>query len=347
MDAGLSRRLLDVLRAAAGTPDLDYDGQPEPLTGGFWAELFAFCLAEPPDGWPKALVVRLMPDADVARKETVVQTAVAAAGFPTPAVRASGGPDGGLGQAFMVMDRAPGAPLLSGLVGLGAVASAMGALRQIPELLAATMADLHALDPEPVRSQLDPDGDVPATLSGLLAKLRRAAAEYDRPDLSAAAQWLVDHRPPPAPDVICHGDLHPFNLLAGAGHVTVLDWSRALLAPRACDVASTSLLVGEPGLIVPRTLRPFVRWTGRGLARRFVRLYQQRAQVEIDPGELRWCEGVGCLRDLTEVEGWVQQGLIGARAGHPWLVTGPAIAGRLSALTGTPVVALRQKELPS
>src|SRR6266496_5854795 len=31
-----------------------------------------------------------------------------------------------------------------------------------------------------------------------------------------------DHPPGPAPDVICHGDLHPFNLLADADRVTVL-----------------------------------------------------------------------------------------------------------------------------
>ena len=46
----------------------------------------------------------------LARKETTVQAAVASAGFPTPVVRASGGPEGGLGRAFTVMDRASGAP---------------------------------------------------------------------------------------------------------------------------------------------------------------------------------------------------------------------------------------------
>ena len=46
-----------------------------------------------------------------------MQRAVAAAGFPTPIVRAAGSPDDGLGVAFMVMDRAPGGPALSGLDG--------------------------------------------------------------------------------------------------------------------------------------------------------------------------------------------------------------------------------------
>jgi aminoglycoside phosphotransferase (APT) family kinase protein len=343
MDAGLSGRLLEVVRAAAAAPDLDYDSQPEPLTGGFWAELWAFSLKEPPDGWPGALVVRLMPDASVACKETVFQTTVAAAGFPTPAVRASGGPGSGLGRAFMVMDRAPGAPLLSGLTGLGTVASSAGTLRQIPELLAASMADLHALEPEPVRSRLDPDLDRPVTVPGLLARLRTAAGEYGRADLVAAAQWLTDHPAPPAREVICHGDLHPFNLLADADatRVTVLDWSAAMLAPPAYDLAFTSLLLGEPPLIVPRALQSAVRRIGAGLARRVVRCYEQRTHVKTDPGELRWHQGVGCLRALVDVAGWADQGLLGTRTGHPWLISGPAIAGRLSALTGFRVAALR------
>src|SRR5512142_575211 len=98
-------------------PHLEYASRPEPMRGGFWAELLSFSLADPPDGWPAELVARLMPDPGSARKETIVQHAVAAAGFPTPLVRAAGGPEAGLGQAFMVMDRAAGGPALSGLDG--------------------------------------------------------------------------------------------------------------------------------------------------------------------------------------------------------------------------------------
>ncbi len=92
---------------------------------------------------------------------------------------------------------------------------------------------------------------MPVTVPGLLGALARFADEFGRPDLADAARWLADHRPAPAPDVICHGDLHPFNLLADGARVTVLDWSTALLAPRAHDVAFTSLLLSEPPLHVP------------------------------------------------------------------------------------------------
>ena len=88
----MAGRLIGVLRSATGTPGLEYERLPEPMQGGFWAELLSFSLANPPDGWPAELVARLMPDPGAARKETIVQRAVAAAGFPTPFVRAAGGP---------------------------------------------------------------------------------------------------------------------------------------------------------------------------------------------------------------------------------------------------------------
>ena len=333
VDTGIADRLIAVLRSAAGAPDLEYERRPEPMQGGFWAELLSFSLANPPDGWPAELVARLMPDPGSARKETIVQGAVAAAGFPTPVVRASGSPDDGLGLAFMVMDRAPGGPALAGLDGLSP-AAVPRLLREIPDLLATSMARLHALDPGLVRGELERLRDVPVTVPGLLAALARFAGEFGRTDLVDAAHWLAAHPPGPSPDVICHGDLHPFNLLADGDRVTVLDWSTALLAPRAHDLGFTSLQLSEPALRVPGWQRPLVRAFGRVLARRFVRGYQRRAGVTVDPGEVRWHQAVVCLRALVEVASWVHEGTDGTRAGHPWLINGPVFARRLTSLTG-------------
>jgi aminoglycoside phosphotransferase (APT) family kinase protein len=326
-------RLIGVLRVAAGRPDLEYGRPPEPLRGGFWAELLSFSLARPPDGWPTELVARLMPDPRSARKETIVQRAVAAAGYPTPLVRASGGPDDGLGRAFIVMDRAPGSPVLSGLDG-GLTASIAHRVLQVPELLATAMARLHALDPDLVRGELETVREAPVTVPGLLAALGRLAAECGRPDLAGTARWLADHPPRPAPDVICHGDLHPLNLLDDGGRVTVLDWSTALLAPRGYDAGFTSLLLREPPVRVPDWQRPLLRRLGRVLARRFLRGYQRRTGTTVEPGQLRWYQAVVCLRALVEVACWVHEDTASTRTGHPWLVSGPVFARRLTALTG-------------
>ena len=161
-------------------------------------------------------------------------------------------------------------------------------LSQIPDLLATSMARLHALDSGLVRGELEQLRDMPVTVDGLLAALVRFASAFGRTDLADAGRWLADHSPGPTPDVICHGDLHPFNLLADGDRVTVLDWSTALLAPRAHDVAFTSLQLREPALRVPGWQRPLVRMLGRVLARRFVRAYQRQAPVAVGPAELRW-----------------------------------------------------------
>jgi aminoglycoside phosphotransferase (APT) family kinase protein len=178
---------------------------------------------------------------------------------------------------------------------------------------------------------------VPVTVAGLLAAVVRFASTFGRTDLADAGRWLADHPPGPSPDVICHGDLHPFNLLADGDRVTVLDWSTALLAPRAHDVGFTSLLLSEPALRVPGWQRPLVRMFGRVLARRFIRDYQRQAAVTVEPGELRWHQAVVCLRALVEVASWVHEGTADAHAGHPWLINGPTFARRLTSLTGVPV----------
>jgi aminoglycoside phosphotransferase (APT) family kinase protein len=333
----LADQLLTHLRSVTGSPALSYSRPPVPLTGGFWAELLAFSLTEPPPGWPSDLVARLMPEPLTASKEIVIQRAVATAGFPTPAVRDAGGPEDGLGRAFMIMDRAPGAPLLSGLTGAGALAQGRAFFTEIPRLLASTMARLHALDPGPVGSKLDSAGAVVASVGGMLRVFRQLAIDNERPDLAEAAQWLIDHPARPAPEVICHGDLHPFNLLADGDRVTLLDWSSSLIAPRSFDVAFTSLLLSEAPLRVPGWMRPLVRWGGRRVAARFVRGYQHSAGVTVVPAEVKWHQAAICVRALTEVSRWVHAGELAAHPAHPWLAVGPAFAARISATTGVHV----------
>jgi hypothetical protein len=122
-----------------------------------------------------------------------------------------------------------------------------------PEHRARRMSRLHRLDPEPLRHRLGDDIPIASTVEGLLDHLRSASEEQQRPDLAGAARWLAGHPPPPAPEVICHGDLHPFNLLVDSdGAVTVLDWSAALLGPRAYDVAFAALTLAEPPITGPQ-----------------------------------------------------------------------------------------------
>ena len=337
VNVDLESLLLQELRTATGRPELAFGDTPARLTGGFWAELVAFTLASPPPGWPRELVARVMPEPLTARKESVVQAAVAAAGFPTPAVRMTGGADSALGRAFMVMDRASGTPLLAGLGGPGALASALGRASGIADMLASAMAALHAVDPGPVRDELAGLTGIAFTMPGMLGYLRDLAERSGRGDLVAAAGFLAGHRPPADTDVICHGDLHPFNVLADAGQITVLDWSASMIGPPAYDVAFTTMMLAEPPLAVPDPLRPPLRGMGRLLARRFLRRYEVHSARAVERDDLRWHQGVVCLRMLAEVASWVHDGSIGERSGHPFLISGRALAARLTAVTGVPV----------
>jgi aminoglycoside phosphotransferase (APT) family kinase protein len=337
VNADLDLRVLAEVRAATGRPELEFAAEPERLTGGFWAELVAFRLADPPPGWPPELVARVMPDPQTARRESVVQTVVAASGFPTPTVRLTGGPDSRIGRGFMIMDRASGAPLLQGLNGLGAVSSTLRESSRFPDVLASTMAALHAVDPRSVRDELAGLTGTFYTVPGMLSFLRNLAARCDRDDLIETAAFLADHARPPDRAVICHGDLHPFNVLADAGRVTVLDWSASLLGSRVYDVAFTTMMIAEPPLVVPAALRPLLRGIGRLLARQFLRRYEAHARTRIDRGDLRWHQALVCLRILVEVAGWVQDGNVAGRSGHPFLICGKAYAARLESVTGVHV----------
>lgn len=328
-----------MLRRVTGSADLAYAGEPVPLTGGFWAELVTFQLADPPPGWDGPLVARVMPDPATAAKETVFQAEVATQGFATPPVLASGGPAGGVdGRAFMVMTLAAGQPLLAGLDGIGALAKLPSLARRLPVSLATVLADLHRLDPAPIERGLAAARVPQPRLETMLESLRATAEALGRADLGAAAAWLQANRPPAEPIVICHGDMHPFNLLVDdGGNMTALDWSAAMLASGTYDLGFTSLVVASPPLVVARPLRPVVAAAGRALSRRFVRSYERASGRAVDRSSLAWHQSVVCVRALVEVAGWVAAGTIDGRDGHPWVIAGDAFASRLRGMTGVAV----------
>ena len=337
--SSLPTSLLGVLRRVTGDAQLAYDGAPVPLTGGFWAELVTFRLADPPIGWAGSLVARVMPDAATAAKETVFQAEVAHQGFATPRVLASGGAaDGVDGRAFMVMTLADGHPLLAGLDGIRALAKLPSLARRLPVTLATVLAGLHRLDPEPIERGVDAARVARPELDTMLESLRATADALGRVDLAAASAWLQSHRPTAEAVVVCHGDMHPFNLLVDdEGQTAVLDWSAAMLAPGTYDLGFTSLVLASPPLVVPRPLRPVVGAAGRALSRRFIRAYEAAAGCRVAPESLAWHQGVVCVRALVEVAGWVASETIDGRNGHPWVIAGDAFASRLRDLTGVEV----------
>jgi aminoglycoside phosphotransferase (APT) family kinase protein len=328
--ADLERALLAVLERAAGRAGLRYARRPTPLSGGWWAALYGFCIENAPRGFEGELVLRLMPDDARARREVVIQHAVAATGFPAPKVRLAGDRAAGLGASFSIMDRAPGGSLASGLAG----GERLRAFRRAPVLLGETMAALHRLDPTPVLEALARAGlpRIAQGVAGLLEEIGERVAQLRLRGFDSAVAWLHARRVEPEWLVVCHGDLHPLNLVISEGRVSALvDWTNARIAEPAFDVAYTAQLLEAMPVAAPRAARPLLRLLGRRAAHRFVESYQGRSAF--DAARLRWYEALHALHLLARVAE-ARSGPAQLLPTHPWEIAAPAAAATLEERTG-------------
>ncbi len=107
--------------------------------------------------------------------------------------------------------------------------------RQVPahaRALAELQAHLFSLTP-PI--------SLPSLRDRLTCKIRRAAARVDL-ELAAA----LDAIPPRgARTHLCHGDLHPGNVIMSREGPVLIDWFDAARGDRLADIARTSLLISE------------------------------------------------------------------------------------------------------
>ncbi|MDZ4827222.1 MAG: phosphotransferase [Actinomycetota bacterium] len=299
----LSDALLTTLRELTGEPALVYDRTPEPLAGGYSAELLRFSIIGGPEIMRGELVARILVDDGGAACECAIQTAVERAGFPAPRIRFAANSSSPLGRPVIVMDHVEGkTPLATaGVVGLPRL------FRELPSLLAGLMADLHAVAP--------PALEVPwLDVDAMLAVVQHATA----------GAWLSARRLAFATDVICHGDLHGENVLvAGGTVVAVVDWELASIGPPELDVARTALLLGLlPG--VSGFARKVLGRSAAKTERAFVDAYAARRPLDRDA--LRWCDALHCARLLA----------VAQRTGpvaEVWRPLAPALTSRLVRVT--------------
>lgn len=284
---------------AEAWPGTTLCGEPQLITGGFWASLQRIRVSGQPTGVPADLVVRVAPDGPMCAKELAVQRAVAELGFNTPAVRLDGTTNG---HRWSVMDFAAGSPPFTGLNGLAALRRAPMVLHQIPGQLATPLAELHQLDPTTVTEAVrNAAPSVVWTVEDLLAHFKSQAELLGRSQLVAIVGRLAESRPPEGRRVVCHGDYHPFNLLVTPGSPTVVvDWTGSLLAEPVYDLAFTTLLLEHPPLDSPGPFGTIVGCLGRRLATRFLDAYQS-AGLRADLAQLRWYRALHGLRVLIEL----------------------------------------------
>ncbi|HEX6237853.1 MAG TPA: phosphotransferase [Acidimicrobiales bacterium] len=318
-------------------PDVRLLREPGLLTGGYWATMWRLELAGTPAGIPGDVVLRMMPDATMGAKEMAVQAAAAHGGIPTPQVHLTVPAGGPLTRAWAVMDLAPGAPLLAGLDGAAALRRLPRLAAALPRRLADAMAAIHRVDPVPVVAAVrEAAPSVAVTVDELWPHLRTKVAATGRADLDDALDRLVAGQPRQVSAVICHGDFHPFNLLADGPRTTVLDWTGAIAGPAAYDVAYTWLLLRHPPLAAPPALRPVIDVAAAALASRFVRLYR-RANPGADLTDLHWYVGLHALRILADLEIWVGTGDPRAHE-HPLRLVAPGATRALRRAIRSPSI---------
>lgn len=289
-DPEIAGRLLHHLARTFGCPAAVYLAGPARIQGGFDTTIFGFTLDAVPPPLQGPLILRLSrPGADPQRVklETVVQNTLAGMGYPAPEVMASELDPDILGGPFMVMRRVPGQTLAHEAEGLGAGRSLTERVRllfSLPSILGGIIEQwvdmqirLHQLSAGTLLQAVTAAGiDIQAvTFEGQLARLGTAAERYALSGLEPALAWLRDHRPPPAQAAICHGDFHPLNVMMDGEHLSgVIDWSQAVLAEPAFDIAATRVILRFPNLGEPPWARWPLHWARRLVVHRYTCAYR-------------------------------------------------------------------------
>ncbi len=323
-DAIVAARLLRYLQSAMQDPALAYAETPARMSGGFEAAIFSFRLGVAPAPFAGPLVLRLFQASrhpQAVRREAAVQNALADMAYPAARVVVIETEPSILGGPFLVMERLPGQLLGFGFEGLGEgrsaialVGSLLGLPRHVRRMIALwckTQLALHALPVAAFATALEAAGQArnDFSLDAYLAMMRQWIADARLDGLAPGLDWLLTQRRAAVPPVICHGDLHPFNILVVEDRITgVIDWGGVAIADPALDLGTALAITATVPIAAPRPLRPIFCALLRSLGRAFARAYRRSRAV--DEWSLRYFQVYCCLRQLI----WVG---LGAVAGNP------------------------------
>jgi aminoglycoside phosphotransferase (APT) family kinase protein len=142
--------------------------------------------------------------------------------------------------------------------------------------------------------ELVPPVTLPSQRDRLVSKIRRSAATVD-PSLARALDLL----PAPAGEPrLCHGDLHPSNVILGDDGPVIVDWFDASRGDPIADVARTFLTLLGDGEGAPRHLPGSDRRTLAALTDAY--LSRLRASLEIRQDVLARWEAIQAVARMAE-----------------------------------------------
>jgi aminoglycoside phosphotransferase (APT) family kinase protein len=204
----------------------------------------------------------------------------------TEAVRAAGAPVPRLlgieqisGRAASVWERVEGTSMWQRVIDQPSLSAELGRL----------LADIQR-----ALFDLVPPVTLPSQRDRLVSKIRRSAATVDA-SLARALDLLPARAGPPR---LCHGDLHPSNVILGNHGPVIVDWFDASCGDPVADVARTSLTLLGDGTRPPRHLPGSDRRTLAVLTEEY--LSRLAAPLEIAPELLARWQAVQAVARMAE-----------------------------------------------
>jgi aminoglycoside phosphotransferase (APT) family kinase protein len=296
----IAERLRSRLRKRLGE-GIDFAAPPAALSGGFDTAIFAFRLTGAPADWSGELILRVMPFAGSAmrvRREAATHAALVEAGFPAPRILLAETDEAALGKPFLIMERLPGRTMWEAIVGKD---GRLARLVALPGQLAEIHARMHRVKGEALLASARAhavDRNL-VTLAGEVRRLRRRIDEAGLGGLRRGADWLERNMPAPAePEVICHGDFHPLNVMVKDDRVTgVIDWAQAIVAEPAYDVGATRVLGRFADPHLPRWAHGPIGIARQLILRRYRQVY--RTLRPFEERNVPYFEAVRVLSALT------------------------------------------------
>jgi aminoglycoside phosphotransferase (APT) family kinase protein len=182
------------------------------------------------------------------------------------------------GRAASVWERVDGPSLWQHIVDAPASAAQFGAL----------LADVHE-----ALFELVPPVGLPPQRDRLITKIRLAATTID--PAHAAALDLI---PAPSPGRLCHGDLHPSNIIMSPRGPVIVDWFDASRGDPVADIARSWLILLADGAEAP----PHLPGAKRATLERLTAAYLARLgdHRDIDEDLLTRWQAVNAVARMAE-----------------------------------------------
>ena len=291
--------LLAAIRAESGCAEATWARAPRRIEGGSWADIFEFRLLNAPS-LEGRLVARILPDPESFEREMLIQSYVAKAGSLAPVIHLGAPPTAVFDRAWILMDFAEGETPLAKVTPAAVMRALIFGLRDSGARVARTMVAIHEIDASPIAAALS----YPRVVGPLLDWLySRASALGDRA-LVEGAQRLLSTRPAFTGAVLCHGDLHPLNIIRNPDGDVVVDWTHAQYDDPLYDVAFSHFAMTIIPAPAPAFARPLIAAKGRRLAHRFLAEYERLTSTAVDRERLAWFTRLTALRIRIEAAEW-------------------------------------------